>query len=213
MPAWFSGTTAPRRHKVDRASPIPKKALSETVLTFNIVGIVMLVVAVVIGAGVREIAGATAEGPEMILMGALAILFDVTYRVRQPEGHWISPFGGGNIMFIPVWLLGASWFVVGIVYSCTRPVPLGLLGLGMIALLVVAALGLAVFQLIRCDRPDFWQFAAAEKSSASNEPATPQPKKERSDRRCPACKLPAKSAELDNGKCPWCGASVSEPEA
>ena len=53
----------------------------------------------------------------MIIAGPLCIAIDVIYRLRQPERRWFHPDKGGSLFFIPLWLLGIFWFVLGIVYT------------------------------------------------------------------------------------------------
>jgi hypothetical protein len=177
---------------------------------FNILGVVMICVAVGIGFCVRFINGAEAEGPETILVGALCILFDVTYRVQQSNGHWISPFGGGNLFFVPVWGIGAIWMVVGTVKCFTNPAPIGILGIAIVSVLVVAAFGLALLQIICSERPNFSKFIAGLSAKEGGGSSSSSPRIKSKNIRCPECDLPCKSAELRDGKCPWCGASVEE---
>jgi hypothetical protein len=182
------------------------------VIILNILGGVMVIVAVALAYGIRVVTGTAndgpGDGPEMILIGSIAVFFDVTYRIRQPNGHWISPFGGGNLFFIPVWGIGAIWIVVGTIYCFTRPLQLGLLGLTLTGLLIAGALGLAVVQMARCDRPNFSKFITGLNSKTSDENTTPHPKSARREFPCPACNLPCQTRDIKDGKCPWCGASV-----
>src|SRR6476661_7289775 len=108
----------------------------------------MVLAAVLLGMAVNWMIGSEAEGPAMILMGALCIFFDVSYRMRTPTGHWIIPWGGGHVMFIPVWILGVCWFIVGAVKLKTNPAPIGMFGGLFIGILIVVALGLTIVQII-----------------------------------------------------------------
>src|ERR1700722_12196694 len=124
-------------------------------VTFNILGAVMMFVAGGITIGVRYLTGMSADGPEAILFASMCIFFDVTYRTREPNGHWISPFGGGNIFFIPVWGFGCVMVVVGIAQCFTRDIQVDWLGLGLIGLLVAVALALTMVQLVYCHHSNF----------------------------------------------------------
>ncbi len=164
------------------------------IIIFNIVGAVMVIVSVALACGVSLLIGSQADGPIMILVGSVCIFFDVSYRIRQPSGHWLSPFGGGHIIFLPVWLIGSISMVAGIVKLFTRPEPIGLLGIAIVTLLVVAALGLTALQLIHL------QIGGIAPTGA------PRPKN--GVIRCPQCNMPTESEKLMDGSCPWCGASV-----
>jgi hypothetical protein len=52
----------------------------------------------------------------MIIAGPLAVACDVIYRWKHPNGHWGYPSGGGSLFFLPVWLFGIVWFILGISY-------------------------------------------------------------------------------------------------
>ena len=183
-------------------------------IIFNILGAVMVIVGVGIAFGVRFITGTSADGPgdgpEMILMGSLSIFFDVTYRTRQSDGHWISPFGGGNLFFIPVWGIGAVWLVVGIVYCFTQPIPGGPLGLTLIGLLIALALGLAALQIALSERPNFSKFIGEMNSDTSDERSPPRSNRTMKRIPCPACDLPCD--DVADGKCPWCGVKLRTNE-
>jgi hypothetical protein len=181
------------------------------IVVFNILGAVMLIVAVAIGFGVRIVTGTLADGvgdgPEMILMGSSCVFFDVTYRLRQPNGHWISPSGGGNIFFIPIWGIGAVWMVVGVIYCFTRPLLGDWLAFGLIGVLVAGALCLTGLQIAFTDRPNFSKLFA---DQSDESPATRPKSTKARTQRCPACNLPYESHELEDGKCPWCDESLEK---
>lgn len=181
-------------------------------ITFNILGAVMIFVALGVTIGVRHLTGMSTDGPdhgpETIMFASMCIFFYVTYRTRQSDGHWISPFGGGNIFFIPVWGIGCVWVVVGIVQSFTRDIPVNALGLGLIGLLITVALGLTMVQLIFCDYSNLAKLFAGSNSEPGDERILSKGRTVQGERRCPECKLPFKDEDLMGGRCPSCGQFV-----
>jgi hypothetical protein len=67
--------------------------------------------------GIGRLAGTSAEGPLMIIAGPLCAVMDLAYRFRRPERHWSHPGFGGALFFIPVWLFGIFWTVLGVFYT------------------------------------------------------------------------------------------------
>lgn len=53
----------------------------------------------------------------MIIAGPVVALADLLYRAKRGERRWLHPHSGGNLFFVPVWVLGVLWFVLGIVYT------------------------------------------------------------------------------------------------
>ena len=51
----------------------------------------------------------------MIVAGLLCIALDLVYRFKRDDRRWFSPGVGGALFFIPVWVLGIVWLVLGIV--------------------------------------------------------------------------------------------------
>ena len=88
-----------------------------TVIIFNWPGILITAIAFGIAFCVGYLAGITAEGPLMIIAGPLCAAMDLTYRFWRPYRRWFHPSFGGALFFIPVWILGIVWLVLGIVYT------------------------------------------------------------------------------------------------
>jgi hypothetical protein len=53
----------------------------------------------------------------MIIAGPLCAALDLAYRLRRSERVWLHPNSGGSVFFIPVWILGILWLVLGIAYT------------------------------------------------------------------------------------------------
>jgi len=75
-------------------------------ITFNNAGLLMAVASFLISLVVCKLSGATNGAMVMFTMGAPALLFDVTFRLRSRNGHWIVPTRGGMVMHIPIWIWG-----------------------------------------------------------------------------------------------------------
>jgi hypothetical protein len=91
------------------------------IITFNVRGLVMCIVAFAIAFAIGKVAGFSNEGPLMIVAGPLSAVGDLGYRFNAGHGQWFAPNGGGNILGIPVWCLGILWLILGIVYTAQGP--------------------------------------------------------------------------------------------
>jgi hypothetical protein len=85
-------------------------------LIYNIVGIVIFALSFAVGFGVAHLAGRSDSGLMMVLAGPLAIILDLGYRLLRPTGHWLHPERGGSLFFLPMWLFGIVWTVLGAIY-------------------------------------------------------------------------------------------------
>jgi hypothetical protein len=88
-----------------------------TVIIFNLPGILIAAIAFGIAFGVGHLAHLSGEGPLMIIAGPLCAAMDLVYRAKRSGRGWFHPSLGGALFFIPVWVFGILWFVLGIVYS------------------------------------------------------------------------------------------------
>lgn len=86
-------------------------------LFFNYAGLIMCVIGFAAAFGLGALVGESAEGPLMILGGPLIAALDLFYRSQTRDGHWCIPHRGGSLFFLPAWVLGIVWFVLGIVYT------------------------------------------------------------------------------------------------
>src|SRR5258708_13758541 len=82
-------------------------------IIFNIVGMVMLCVALVIGAVIAIALHRFNYNSPLFLVatGFFMILLDLWYRATRGEGSFLHPRRGGQYFFIPVWIIGAGLFV------------------------------------------------------------------------------------------------------
>jgi len=82
-------------------------------LIFNWQGLTMAAFAFAAAFGVGHLLGTDEEGPLMMVAGPLCTLFDLFFRWKSIGGHWLSPNGGGMFFFIPLWMLGILWLILG----------------------------------------------------------------------------------------------------
>ena len=82
-------------------------------IIINLAGVVELAIAFGAAFGVGHLTGLSAEGPLMLIAGPLAIACDLGYRLARSQGHWFHPGCGGSMFYLPVWLFGILWLVLG----------------------------------------------------------------------------------------------------
>jgi hypothetical protein len=85
------------------------------ILHINLPGAVICGLAFAAAFGVGYLVGTSEEGSLMILAGPLCTVMDSSFRMRKAERRWFHPDAGGNLFFIPIWLLGIVWLALGIV--------------------------------------------------------------------------------------------------
>jgi hypothetical protein len=84
------------------------------IIIFNLPGILMVAIALGIASGIGQLAGSSAEGPSMVIAGLSCAAMDLVYRARRSGRRWLHPNFGGALCFIPVWVLGIVWLVLGV---------------------------------------------------------------------------------------------------
>ena len=84
-------------------------------IVFNYIGLIMTVIAFAVAFAIGSVIGTNANGLLMIIAGPLLVAMDVTYRLKMEDGHILVPHRGGSLFFLPAWVFGALWFVLGIV--------------------------------------------------------------------------------------------------
>ena len=78
----------------------------------------MVVVCLSVAYVVGLVIGTTAENLLMLMGGPLLVACDLLYRGKRAgssSGHkrWYHPRLGGQLFFIPVWILGLFWGLLG----------------------------------------------------------------------------------------------------
>jgi uncharacterized membrane protein len=88
------------------------------IIIYNLPGIAIFAIAFGTAFGIGRLTEISGEGPLMIIAGPLCMALDLGYRFfRRPDHSWFNPSFGGALFFIPVWILGIIWLVLGAVYS------------------------------------------------------------------------------------------------
>jgi hypothetical protein len=85
-------------------------------MIFNWVGLLMFAASIGTGMGIGHLLGDPREGLVMVTGGPLAVVFDLVYRLVRPGGHWFHPDRGGSLFYLPVWLFGIAWTLLGTYY-------------------------------------------------------------------------------------------------
>ena len=86
-------------------------------IIFNYAGIIIAAIGFAVAFGIGAIVGTSAEGPLMMIARPLVAILDFAYRFKSANGHWFIPHRGGSLFFLPVWVFGVLWFILGIVYA------------------------------------------------------------------------------------------------
>ena len=86
------------------------------VIIFNWLGLAFLVVGFAAAFCVRAVAGIQSEGALMLVLGPVVLAADLAYRLLRKDGHWFSSRKGGSLFFLPLWMFGVLWTVLGAVY-------------------------------------------------------------------------------------------------
>ena len=84
---------------------------------FNLPGFAIFGIAFGAAFGVCHLIGTADEGPVMMIAGPLCCVLDGSYRYWKAERSWFAPHAGGSMFFIPIWLFGIVWLVLGIIYT------------------------------------------------------------------------------------------------
>ena len=88
-------------------------------IIFNLVGIVIFALSFGIATGLAKALGLSTEGLTMLIGGPLAASLDLAYR-KFIGKHWLRPGAGGSLFFVPVWLLGVVWSLLGVYYQTRK---------------------------------------------------------------------------------------------
>jgi hypothetical protein len=89
-------------------------------LIVNPAGFAMLAVAFAAAFAIGYLVGTSAEGILMIVASPFLVGADVVYRATRATRQWFHPHGGGMLFFVPIWVWGVVWLLLGIGYTMTR---------------------------------------------------------------------------------------------
>lgn len=77
----------------------------------------MFIVAFGAALGISRVVGGTDTGFATLCGGVLLVVLDLAWRTRR--GSVLKFGGGGRMMFVPMWIWGIVWTVLG-VYECMK---------------------------------------------------------------------------------------------
>ncbi len=86
-------------------------------IIFNRLGFVIFISSFGVALLIGQLVGISSDGPLMMIGGPLAAIADVIYRRTRSSPNWFDSKTGGNLFYAPVWLFGAVWTVLGILYT------------------------------------------------------------------------------------------------
>ncbi len=86
-------------------------------LIFNIPGLIFLALGAGAAFGLQHLTGTTGEGPWMVIAGPIIACADLFYRIKLGGKHLFHPRCGGHAFFIPIWVMGALWVMIGLGYT------------------------------------------------------------------------------------------------
>ena len=88
---------------------------NQSMIIINLPAVAMLAIAFGIAWGLGALTGNSAESQMMMIAGPLCVAVDLVYRWKVGDRRWFAPGAGGALFFIPIWMFGIFWFVLGIV--------------------------------------------------------------------------------------------------
>jgi hypothetical protein len=86
------------------------------IVIFNALGLAFIGIGFAVAMSIRAVAGIESEGATMLILGPVVAATDLIFRLSHRDGHWFSPRRGGQLFFLPVWMFGVLWIVLGAVY-------------------------------------------------------------------------------------------------
>jgi hypothetical protein len=85
-------------------------------IIFNWLGLAFLGIGFAVAMSIRAAAGIESEGGTMLILGPVVLVTDLAYRLLRKDGHWFSSRQGGQLFFLPLWMFGVLWTILGAVY-------------------------------------------------------------------------------------------------
>jgi hypothetical protein len=86
------------------------------IIIFNALGLAFIGIGFGVAMLIRSVAGVESEGGTMLVLGPIVAATDLIFRFSHRDGHWFWPKRGGQLFFLPVWMFGVLWTVLGAVY-------------------------------------------------------------------------------------------------
>ena len=83
------------------------------ILVFNWQGLLVLGSGLLLGILLRQAMGWVSWSAPFLLMGITGIAGDLYLRLKQPGKNLMHPDRGGNLFWVPAWICGAVFFIIG----------------------------------------------------------------------------------------------------
>jgi hypothetical protein len=80
---------------------------------FNWIGVVCLAVGFGAMAFFSHATGIKSEPKLMLVLGPVSMVVDLAYRLLRRDRDLVSPTKGGQLFFIPIWVFGLLWIILG----------------------------------------------------------------------------------------------------
>jgi hypothetical protein len=81
---------------------------------FNLIGLAMFLLAIGAGVWLARALGSSSQALVMLFGGALLAVLDLV--VRSLRGvSLLRGAGGGKMLFLPIWIWGVVWTVLGVI--------------------------------------------------------------------------------------------------
>lgn len=91
------------------------------IVIYNMIALGWVVLGLAAGVILNLLLFGSINSDRMLFFGGpFIILADMLYRIRVGEGKWFSPNSGGHIFYIPMWIVGILWVVLGFFESPRR---------------------------------------------------------------------------------------------
>jgi hypothetical protein len=75
----------------------------------------MFAVAFGVAIGILALFGIQQEAPGIFVGGIILVAIDLGYRLKKSDSDYGTPAAGGSLFFMPAWVLGAFWIILGVV--------------------------------------------------------------------------------------------------
>lgn len=87
---------------------------------FNLHGLLFLGIGFAAAFALGAFAGWESEAEYMLVLGPMVAGSDLAFRLLHKTGHWFWPRSGGHLFFLPVWMYGLLWTVLGVIDYTAR---------------------------------------------------------------------------------------------
>ena len=90
---------------------------------FNRLGFFMLLAAFGLAFTLRLQWPWLSDGILLAIAAGLCLALDIFWRVGKGKRKWFRPANGGNVLYMPLWLLGLAWLGLCVYQMYVKPIP------------------------------------------------------------------------------------------